>query len=136
VPALTMIILSIVGMHQLSVNHAMVGATADSHHDHVPAATFRTDLPAEILIGADAAIGAMSAAVMPTTDHCSGCSSHQVAFSSCLLALTLLVLAWSIAPPGSRVIAPISRPAQARPGSHLARRIPAMSLLELSLRRT
>jgi hypothetical protein len=133
---LTIILLSVVGMHQLSVNHAMVGATSESHHDHVSAMTFRTDLPAEVMIVAEAAIGAMSAAVVPATDQCSGCSSHQLAFSTCLLALTLLVLAWSIAPPGSRVIAPPSRTAQPRPGSQLARRIPAMALVELSLRRT
>jgi hypothetical protein len=135
-----MIILSIVGMHQLSVNHAMVGATASSHHDHASQQTFRSDLPADpmlgTVIGAETAVAAMSAAVAPATDHCSDCSSHQMAFFTCLLALTLLVLAWSIAPPGLRLIAPNSPLAQPRPGSHVIRRIPAMSLVELSLRRT
>jgi hypothetical protein len=78
-----MIVLSIVGMHQLSVNHAMVGATASSHHDHASEQTFRSDLPAEAMIGfvvgSETSVGAMSAAVMPATDHCSGCSSHQMA---------------------------------------------------------
>jgi hypothetical protein len=140
VPALTMIILSILGMHQLSVNHAMVRTTASSHHDHSSEQTFRSHLPAEAMIGTvigtEAAVGAMSAAAAPTTDHCSDCGSHQMAFFTCLLALTLLVLAWSIAPPGLRVIAPSSRLVQPRPGSHLVRRILAMSLVELSLRRT
>jgi hypothetical protein len=140
VPALTMIILSIIGMHQLSVNHAIVGATVGSHHDHASQQTFRSDLPADpmlgTVIGAETAVAAMSAAVAPATDHCSDCSSHQMAFLTCLLALTLLVLAWSLAPPGLRVIAPNSRLAQPRPGPHLVRQVPAMSLVELSLRLT
>jgi hypothetical protein len=135
-----MIILSIVGMHQLSVNHAMVGATAGSHHDHASQQTFRSDVPVDpmlgTVIGAESAVDAMSAAVALASDHCSNCGSHQMAFSTCLLALTLLVLAWSMAPPGLRVIAPNSRLALPRPGSHVVRRIPAMSLVELSLRRT
>jgi hypothetical protein len=140
VPALMVIVLSIVGMHQLSVNHAMVGAIAGSHHDHASAQTSRSDLSAKAMIGSvvgsETSIGAMSAAVMPASDHCSGCSSQQMAFFTCLLALTLLVLAWSIPPPGLRLIAPNSRLVRPRPGSHLGRRIPAMSLVELSLRRT
>jgi hypothetical protein len=126
-------------MHQLSVNHALVGAAAGSHHDHATEQTFRSDLIAEAMIGTvvgETSIGAISAAVVPADDHCSDCGSHQTAFLTCLLALTLLVLAWSIAPPGLRVIAPSSRLAQPRPGPQLVRRIPAMSLLELSLRRT
>jgi hypothetical protein len=140
VPALMVIVLSIVGMHQLSVNHAMVGAFAGSHHDHASAQPSRSDLSAKAMIGSvvgsETSIGAMSAAVMPASDHCSGCSSQQMAFFTCLLALTLLVLAWSIPPPGLRLIAPNSRLVRPRPGSHLGRRIPAMSLVELSLRRT
>jgi hypothetical protein len=135
-----MIILSILGMHQLSVNHGMVGATAGNHHDHASEQTFQRDLPAEAMIetmiGTETMVDAMSAAVALATDHCSNCSSHQMAFLTCLLALTSLVLAWSIAPPGLWLIAPNSRLAQPRPGPHSVRRIPAMSLVELSLRRT
>jgi hypothetical protein len=130
-----MIILSILGMHQLSVNHAMVRTTASSHHDHASQQTFQRDLPAQAMIGVESAVDGMSAAVTPASGHCSDCS-HQMAFFTCLLALTLLVFLWSIAPPGLRVIASNSRLAQPRPGRQLVRRILAMSLVELSLRRT
>ena len=71
-------------------------------------------------------------------DDCLTCGDHEMALGSCLLALTLLVLGWLLLPPRLRLVPPFLRPrlaiALVRP--NYVRIVPALSLTELSLRRT
>ena len=71
-------------------------------------------------------------------DACPDCADHQMAFGSCLLALTLLVLSWSLIPPRVRHLPPFLLPrlAPTMVGPALGRLVPPLSLAELSLRRT
>lgn len=69
-------------------------------------------------------------------DGCAGCASHLLRMATCLMALTLVVGARLLRPPTVRLMAW----AKARPMFGLvtgrARSRPALSLVELSLRRT
>ena len=63
---------------------------------------------------------------------------HQMLFGACLLALSLLALSWMLSPPRLRDLPPFLLPrlAAARLGLVLGRVVPALSLTEMSLRRT
>lgn len=65
-----------------------------------------------------------------------GCGGHSMALGACLLALTLLVLSWWLAPPRVRHLPPrmLWRPATV--ATLLGRWVPARSLAELSVLRT
>jgi hypothetical protein len=71
-------------------------------------------------------------------DACPDCADHQMAFGSCLLALTLLVLSWSLIPPRLRHLPPFLLPrlAPTMIGPAVVRLVPPLSLAELSVRRT
>lgn len=69
-------------------------------------------------------------------DVCPDCGHHTMAFGACLPALTLLVLAWLLAPPQVRHLPPLWL-WQPRIMAVLAGRpLPALSLAQLSVRRT
>ena len=142
--SLVVVMLSIVGMHQLSVGHDV--ATGEQHgaHEHAPASA-RLDTAAHsdgvtAVAGVDLSAGhAISGGAGLATDgDCPGCGDHDMALGSCLLALTLLVLSWLLLPPRLRQLPPFLRlhlpPALVRPG--YVRMVPSLSLTELSLRRT
>lgn len=136
--SLTVVVLSIVGMHQLSVGHDVAtGPTTSSHAESVHGAEPGAMLP--------------TAMAEHTGDHfnpgtptgvpggvCPDCADHQMALGSCLLALTLLVLSWLLAPPRACRVLPFLLPrlAPAVVVSTVARLVPSLSLAELSVLRT
>lgn len=140
--SVVVVMLSIVGMHQLSVGHDV--ATGSHEHaaapGHVDTAAHSHGSDSNVFL-ADLTLstghappgGAESAA-----DDCLTCGDHDMALGSCLLALTLLVLTWLLLPPRQRRLPPFLRlrlaPALIRP-IHV-RMVPSLSLTELSLRRT
>ena len=136
---LAVVTLGVVGMHQLSVDHdaapgrSVVSSRAGdvAHPAHNAGAT-----PADHLLqvsGGSASAGAGSA-----EEACPGCADHQMVLTSCLLALTLLVLTWLLTPPRLRHLPPFLLPrlTAATAGSTLGRLVPSLTLTELSLRRT
>lgn len=146
--SLVVVMLSIVGMHQLSVGHDV--ATGGQHGDHEHAAASAHLAPVAHSHGSDSVVAvavagvdlsagnAMSGGAGLAADGCPTCGDHDMALGSCLLALTLLVLSWALLPPRLRQLPPFLRlhlpPALVRPG--YLRMVPALSLTELSLRRT
>lgn len=137
--SLVAVALSVVGMHQLSVGHDVATGPADSpahvesaphsHHGDETVPLAASDHPADhTTAGIARGLG----------DACPDCADHQMAFGSCLLALTLLVLSWSLAPPRLRHLPPFLLPrlAPTMIGPALGRLVPPLSLAELSLRRT
>lgn len=146
--SLVVIMLGIVGMHQLSVGHDV--ATGGQNGAHEPAAASdHLDTAAQsdshgsdsvvAVAGIDLSAGhAASDGAGLAADDCPTCGDHDMALGSCLLALTLLVLSWALLAPRLRQLPPFLRlhlpPALARP--NYVRMIPALSLTELSLRRT
>ncbi len=69
-------------------------------------------------------------------DDCPGCGGHSMALGACLLALTLLVLSWWLAPPRVRHLPPRMLWRAATVATLLGRWVPALSLAELSVLRT
>ena len=139
--SLVVVTLSVVGMHQLSVGHDVATGPTSSSDGH--ATSVRHSNP-----GDEAPPLAMAerAADHPTAGMTSGalgggcpdCADHQMAFGSCLLALTLLVLSWLLTPPRLRHLPPFLLPrlAPTMAGPDPGRLVPALSLTELSVRRT
>ncbi len=137
--------LSVVGMHQLSVGHEVTtGPTGPYAHAEAPPHSHSDvsgqDRAAPLVERVDLAAGATTAAGSGglAGDACPTCEDHQLAFGSCLLALTLLVLSWLLVPPRLRHLPPFLRPrlAAAMVAPMLGRLVPPLSLTELSLRRT
>lgn len=142
------VMLGIVGMHQLSVGHNIATGQAGLHryaetvdqagtapHGHdagPPAAMAHLGFHFEPSARAAAGTGA------GVDEGCLTCDDHDLAAGSCLLALTLLVLGWLLLPPQLRLVPPFLRPRLAvtlvRP--EYLRLVPALTLTELSLRRT
>lgn len=131
--------LCVVGMHQLSSSHSFVTANPGrGAHGH-PAATY-PGLGHHHETAADdddptPAVAHAVTSVSPTSG-CDGCADHAALFASCLLALTLLVLSWLLAPPRPRRIPPVQRTFWVVPLSGPGRVRPPLSLVELSVRRT
>lgn len=136
--ALSLVVVSssIVGMHQLSlaaagdVSTSMTGMTG---------MTGMVEPSAVLPSTATAALGTPDGGTSGMgSGDCPGCGDHMMAVGCCLMALTLLVLVWTLAPPRPRTRPPFLLPrlalAVARPGP--GRSVPALSLVELSLRRT
>lgn len=145
--SVVVVMLGIVGMHQLSVGHDVATGQVSSHkhaetaghaqtaphaHDGDHLATMaHLDQQAEPAPGASAGAGLAG-------EDCLTCGDHEMALGSCLLALTLLVLGWLLLPPRLRLLPPFLRP---RVAAVLVRPaylwlVPALTLTELSLRRT
>lgn len=137
---LGVVALGVVGMHQLSLGHTFATPPLAGAHQHSgaqPSTAEGYDHP-----GYAQHLG-HSATGMPddgmggsSTDHCPGCGGHSMALGACLLALTLLVLSWWLAPPRVRRLPPrmLWRPATV--GTFLGRWVPSLSLAELSVLRT
>jgi hypothetical protein len=142
---------SIVGMHQLSFDHELAAptpptaSTAAAHQhsgprDHVGADhVMGSESPNQVEFAAPHVLTAKHPADGSSGGHedgCAGCGSHTMAFGACLLAFTLLVLSWWLAPPTVRLLPPrlLARPSALIPPGH--RRVPALSLAELSILRT
>jgi hypothetical protein len=144
--SLVVVALSVVGMHQLSVGHE-VATNPTGHHAHsgdgahVDSRDHAGDTAAPLVEadhGAEPALASVAAGGGAAGDACPDCGEHQMLFGSCLLALSLLVLSWMLAPPRLRQLPPFLLPrlAAARLGPVLGRVVPPLSLTELSLRRT
>jgi hypothetical protein len=128
------IALSVLAMHQLAVNHTFSAPTSSGwrqadHHSasqrgepHAPLAG--SDQPALAVVSDDVSCAA-------------GCSADDdVSVAACLLALTLLVLCWRLAPPQLHPL-PAGFPSRPLAPALLAPdRRTALSLAELSVRRT
>jgi len=134
------VVLSVVGMHQLSLGHTFATpplAGAHQHSDAQPTTAEGHDHPGYALhMGYGATSMQNDDPDGSPTDNCPGCAGHGMALGACLLALTLLVLRWWLAPPRVRHLPPqmLWRPATV--GTSLGRRVPALSLAELSVLRT
>jgi hypothetical protein len=138
--AIGVIVLGVVGMHQLSSGHDFVTPSVGAHqhisaHPSTDIQHARPDQPPNV--GTDAAgIQPQLSSGGSTDDDCPGCGGHNLAFGACLLALTLLVLTWRLAPPRVRHLLPrmLWRPSTVM--TLLGRRLPALSLAQLCLLRT
>jgi hypothetical protein len=144
--SLVVLTLGIVGMHQLSVGHDVATGQASGHAHAETAASGPVEAvphghgPAEVAL-ADSHLLAASAATDVGgygDEGCLTCDDHEMAFRSCLLALTLLVFSWLLRPPRLRHLPPFLLPrlAPAMIRLTLSRLVPSLSLTELSLRRT
>lgn len=132
---------SVVGMHQLSLSHFF--ATPPGVHESAAAAKGSMASQHDTLsmgpgapVGHPVEVSRTAPAGSPGGhDGCLGCGDHSTAFGACLLALTLLVLFWWLAPPRVRHL---HRRALRRPAaviSVLTRRVPALSLSQLAILR-
>ena len=142
--SLVVVVLSIVGMHQLSLGHDV--AVGPAPVAHAPVAQAGT--AARVLSGGE--MGPVAMAALPSGHDamgmtngdmggvCPDCDHHQMALGSCLLALTLLVLGWLLAPPRPTHVSPFLLPTLVLRAavSSTGRLVPPLSLAELSLLRT
>lgn len=137
---LGVVVISVVGMHQLSLGHTFATPPLAGAHQHLgaqPSTAEGHDYPGYAQHMGDGATGMPDDGVGgSSTDHCPGCGGHSVALGACLLALTLLVLSWWLAPP--RICHLLLRMLwrRATVGTFLGRWVPALSLAELSVLRT
>lgn len=139
--SLVVVALSIVGMHQLSLGHDLATRpTATSAHAE-PGVHIRSGemLPGSVMMAEH--LGAHSSGGMPgggEGDACPDCGDHLMTFGSCLLALTLLVLHWMLAPPRESHVLRFLLPrlTSAVAVSAVGRLVPPLSLAELSVLRT
>lgn len=132
------VVVSIVGMHQLPFGHeAVTDAVASAARAKPLDLTTFSEM---LAVTPEHAGGHIDARVPPpgTGDACPDCRGHQMAWGSCLLALTLLVLPWLLGPPRPRRVLPFLLPRKLPSLAVLveSRLIPSLSLAELSLLRT
>ncbi|WP_204910604.1 DUF6153 family protein [Microlunatus spumicola] len=138
---LVVVVLGIVGMHQMAFGHdmALSPATSSAQGDHAGHSGTGEMLPmAAAHAGAHADAGRSGTG---TGGGCPDCADHQMALGSCLLALTLLVLRWLLAPPRPARVLPFLLPRLTRLSRLVTlfvagRLIPPLSLAELSVLRT
>jgi hypothetical protein len=138
--AIGMVVLGVVGMHQLSSGHDLVTPSVGAHQ-HVsahPSMGVQRTWP-----GQPPNVGTIAAGIQPHTssggslgEDCPGCGGHSLALGACLLALTLLVLSWCLAPPRVRHLPPRMLWHPGTVLTLLGRWLPALSLAQLSLLRT
>lgn len=154
---LLLVALSVVGMHQLSVGHAMVTSNAvltpaaEGHIGHqtrdfqhsdpataaVNATRSDTSFPApgnhiaELTVSG---VTVLTSVLSADTTGCSGCSKHTMVAMTCLLVLTALILPSPHRRPPQ--IPSFSTKLRLTPNRSHGRVLPALSLVELSLRRT
>lgn len=136
--------LSLLSMHQMSVNHTAADPTplavsfvsADRHdvgptHSHVQSATV-THTPAEALH-----VPAIDRSLTALEEACPDCAEHHAMALTCLVALTLLVVAWLLRGPVRWPGLLSRRPTRALPQAWRSRwRPPPLNLVELSISRT
>ncbi|WP_375424363.1 hypothetical protein [uncultured Friedmanniella sp.] len=144
--------LGVIAMHQLSLGHMFVAPS--SSHDHPtgmsmatatgpssrmavePGVAVEPNKATELVQAAGSRPEKVSAVGSAGDNGCAGCAGdHAMIFASCVLTLTLLVLFWWLVLPRLRLAPPLPR---WRPHLGLVgrRRVPAMSLTELSILRT
>lgn len=149
---LVVVVLGIVGMHQMAFGHDMaVGPTAISTQgghagDHAGHQAAEMGSMTAGHAGGHAGPSTFSSTSSSGTgtgtgDGCPGCPDHQMALGSCLLALTLLVLRWLLAPPRPARVLPflllrLTRLARLVTPFVAGRLVPPLSLAELSVLRT
>lgn len=151
----------VIGMHQLSVGHAMTtgnptAARTAAAHTHTASSAHADGGPVEhqgaasLKDEASATTGGTGGThpiatpnLAGTGGHdesggCAGCADHQLMLGTCLLALSLLVLSWTLTPPRPRDVPPFLLPTVAAATSAVlpGRWVPPLTLTELSLRRT
>lgn len=127
---------------------AVVHTTARSTVTHVdstgtPATDLHVPTPDRASVMSGGAAAALTATSpiggpggAPGEPGCPGCGEHSMALGACLLALTLLVGSWPLLLPRARLLPPTLRLRLAPTVDLVARRIPALSLAELSILRT
>jgi hypothetical protein len=115
---------SATGLHQASTNAVVIGS--DRVSDVMPGSGAVVTVASPIGDPGD----------VPGDDGCPDCDEHSMALGACLLALTLLVLSWPLLLPRARPLPPMLRLRLAPAVVLVARRIPALSLAELSILRT
>ena len=145
---LVVVVLGIVGMHQMAFGHDMaVGPTAASAQgEHAGHQAAEMGSMAAGHAGGHAGPSTFSSTSSSGTgtgtgDGCPGCPDHQMALGSCLLALTLLVLRWLLALPRPARVLPFLLPRLTRLSRLVTpfvagRLVPPLSLAELSVLRT
>lgn len=155
--SLVVMAFSVVGMHQLSLNHEFAAPTSprasavvapDGGHQHGDAHDHETaggaTGPATGSLGDVASSAQHGSPVLDSpkgasddySEGCPDCGSHTMAFSVCLLALTLLVVSWWLTPPQVRLLPPRLAARLVILIARVGRRVPALSLAELSILRT
>jgi hypothetical protein len=170
--ALCVVVLGVVGMHQLSLGHdfaappaaggdhhgaahhavqpegarQMVGTVLAAHGPHTAPMSADPTGSLTVAMGGQDQTDSGQKIDAPTAtwggpssvggDACPDCGHHSMAFSTCLLAMTLLVLTWLLTPPQVRHLPPrwLWRPATV--AVLVGRPLPALSLAELSILRT
>lgn len=153
---LFVVALCIVGMHELSLNNELAAPTPLSASAAAPPdAMHQHDAHNQVTSGRisdpaatnphNVAFSATQGLMMVDTPNdgsgghqqgCPGCASHTMAFGACLLALTLLVLSWWLAPPRVRLLPPRLPARLVMVVALVGQRVPALSLAELSILRT
>lgn len=131
--------LSIIGMHLLSLNHDFAQPSAAQRLDSSIAAEASTALVGAFGVGSSGAMAAVGSHVSGS-DHepcAGGCDRHSSMLAACVLAFALLIVLRRL-PPGRprsmrRAATRVNRRVAAR---RTGRRVPALSLVELSVRRT
>lgn len=165
--ALFVVAFSMIGMHQLSLEHDFAAPPTGAHqhagahhqtavenaagsspdhpgHDRDTVPVRVRSVPASTSLVAARSAGqplttSVSAPTGPSDggkDGCSGCGGHDLALGACLLALTLLVLSWWLAPPRVRYLPPRLLWRRAFLPVQRGRWVPALSLAELCALRT
>lgn len=134
---------SVVGMHQLSLSHSFAIPTVTGQHEATADAGSGSSQHDTMAMGVSEPAGQFVEMPVMTPagswsedDACPGCGGHSMGFTACLLALTLLVLFWWLVPPRVRRLPPRPVWRLAAVMAVLARRVPALSLTELSILRT
>jgi hypothetical protein len=136
--------LSLLAMHQMSVNHtaadpkppAVSSVSADRHaagpaHSHAESAAVAHTPAGTVQVAAgDRSLTALE-------DSCPGCAEHHSMALTCLVALTLLAVAWLLRVPVRWPGLLARRPMRALLQTWRSRWIPPpLSLVELSISRT
>ncbi len=134
---------SVVGMHQLSLSHSFAVPTATGQHEATADAGSGSSQHDTMAMGVSKPAGQFAEVPVMTPDGswseddaCPGCGGHPMGFTACLLALTLLVLFWWLVPPRVRRLPPKPSRRLAAVMAVPARRVPALSMTELSILRT
>jgi hypothetical protein len=133
------VMLSMLGMHQLSLNHTFATPEWVGHHSR-ELVTASSGGPQAFTVVASlqraTRIEPRSTYHLDLEQQCSRCDRHDAMVATCLLALTLLVVAWNLRPPAGRWPFPShtmwARGPVVLPGRWLR---PALTLAELSLLR-
>jgi Family of unknown function (DUF6153) len=134
--AVLAVALSLLAMHQLSINHTAADPAAGSSALTLGHADQDKHHAAVTGDHAHAVAPGLDQRPAPAHDGCPGCAEHQAMALTCLAALVLLAVGWALRVPalGRGVLLPRVRPRPLPPGRRW-RRTP-FTLMELSISRT